>query len=232
MITLNEYILKLKSFKDELDNCQTKDSLKEIEERLRRKLKEIFIDDDPFMRRCKSIWATSPKTFAEISSTFGNGYSYVSDHEEREFHKKQLDKNKEIFKVLLSNIIDTINKDGLPYNYKTATIININDSPGTNIATGIIGTTSQTSNIASSNFDKYYPQAVDEINHSGDLTKEQQEELLDMLALFKESVEKKETPKKTILKTLGNYSLLASSIGANMVTLWGFIEPYLNQLSK
>lgn len=232
MITATEYLIKLNSFQDELEGCTNKESFKEIEERIQRKLKEVFLDDDPFVIRCKSSWGSSPKALASLSSAIGDGYCYVSDHEEKSFHYKELTRNLEKFKSLLSKIIETIHKDGLPYNAKTSMIINVKDSPGTNVAAGNAGNTNQNSNFAISDFNKYYPQAVTEILHSTQLTPEQQEELLDMLELFKESIDKNDTPKRTILKRLGDYSLYATSIGANMVTLWGFIEPYINQLPK
>lgn len=232
MMTETEYLMKLNNFQDELEGCQSKESFKKIEERLHRKLKEVFLDNDPFVNRCKSSWGASPKALANLSSAIGNGYNYVSDYEEKSFHDKELSRNLEKFKSLLSEIIETINKDGLPFNAKTSMIINVKNSPGANVAANNMGNTGQNSNITISGFNKYYPQAIEEINQSDELTKDQREELLDMLELFKESIDKEETPKKTILKTLANYSLYATSIGANMVTLWGFIEPYINQLPK
>lgn len=232
MMTETEYLMKLNNFQDELEGCQSKESFKKNEERLHRKLKEVFLDNDPFVHRCKSSWGASPKALANLSSAIGNGYNYVSDYEEKSFHYKELSRNLEKFKSLLSEIIETINKDGLPFNSKTSMIINVKNSPGANVAAANVGHTNQDSNITISGFNKYYPQAIEEINQSDELTKDQREELLDMLELFKESVDKEETPKKTILKTLANYSLYATSIGANMVTLWGFIEPYINQLPK
>lgn len=51
-----DYIEKLTQFKIEIESCDSKDSFKMIEERLKRKLLEIYQSDDPYIKRCKSNW--------------------------------------------------------------------------------------------------------------------------------------------------------------------------------
>lgn len=64
----DDIIKKLIDFRREFEECQSIDEFKKIEERLKRKLKEIYLDDDPFVRRCKSSWGISPSMLRSLEN--------------------------------------------------------------------------------------------------------------------------------------------------------------------
>lgn len=62
-------IQKLKDFRVEIEDCQSMKELEKIEERLKRKLKEIYLDNDPFITRCYlKRGGMSPSKLREISN--------------------------------------------------------------------------------------------------------------------------------------------------------------------
>lgn len=61
-------VLKLKDFKLEIENCQSIDEFKRIEERLKRILKEVYPVEDPFIKRCHSSWGISPSTLRSLEN--------------------------------------------------------------------------------------------------------------------------------------------------------------------
>lgn len=63
-----DYIEKLTQFKIEIESCDSKDNFLRIEERLKRKLLEIYLMDDPFIKKCKSSWKLTQSQLASLSS--------------------------------------------------------------------------------------------------------------------------------------------------------------------
>lgn len=223
-----EVIQKLNQFIIEIDDCQRNNCFEEIKSRIKSYLIGIYGENHHFCKNGVLDKSLERVDFAGLYSHSRNGKWIDTSISEN----RPLTKNKQPLMAHIRKVVEIISKDGLPPNMRPATIISVNNSPGANIAADINGHNTQSSSVTMSDFDKHYAPAIKEIDDTSYLTAEQKEELLDMLELFKESIDKEETPKKTILKTLANYSLYATSIGANMVTLWGFIEPYINQLPK
>jgi len=63
-----DYIEKLTQFKIEIESCDSKDNFLRIEEWLKRKLLEIYLSDDPFIKKCKSSWKLTQSQLASLSS--------------------------------------------------------------------------------------------------------------------------------------------------------------------
>ncbi len=117
---------------------------------------------------------------------------------------------------LIDEIIDTIEKDGLPINNK-GTITTISNSP--NVAFNNIGITTQTITIIS-DFNKYYNEAINEIKGTDKLNNEEKEELTDLLSDIKLDIDKQEQPKKSLLRSLAKYSEKIITIGGSLATLY------------
>lgn len=64
----DEFIRKLESFKQEFLACKSFDEFDGILERLRRKLLEIYDDNDPFVRRCSVSWGMLPSMLGKLGA--------------------------------------------------------------------------------------------------------------------------------------------------------------------
>lgn len=232
MISEKQYCEKLSNLKNELSECSSKNEVDAIHERILRQLLGIYPEGDPIIKRCKCTWRSSPKALANASNAFGGSYHYVSEHEEEIFWKNEIRKHINCLIATIDHVISIIKLDGFPINNKTAMMIDIKESQNVIISAGNSGNTTQSNIVNINDFNKYYALAKEEIEQSGSLSKEQCEELLDLLSYYKECKENGVDIKRSFAKKLKEYSLLATSIGANMVTLWSFIEPYITPLVK
>lgn len=64
----DDILKKLKNFRQEIEDCQSVEEFKVIEERLKRYIGYIYLDDDPFVKRCKSRWSISPSTLQSLEN--------------------------------------------------------------------------------------------------------------------------------------------------------------------
>lgn len=149
------------------------------------------------------------------------------DREDTVFYKKELDKNRVVFCALIDDIIEVIEKDGLPYNSKSS-IINISHSTGIAVSSNNTGNTAQNVSTNVSDFMKYYPNAVVEIEKSSAYSDDEKSEIKDMLAEILECMEQNRQPGKSLGRLITKYSLQAANIGANFATIFGFINSYMS----
>lgn len=149
------------------------------------------------------------------------------DREDTVFYKKELDKNRVVFCALIDDIIEVIEKDGLPYNSKSS-MINISHSTGIAVSSNNTGNTAQNVSTNVSDFMKYYPNAVVEIEKSSAYSDDEKSEIKDMLAEILECMEQNRQPGKSLGRLITKYSLQATSIGANFATIFGFIDSYMS----
>lgn len=149
------------------------------------------------------------------------------DREDTVFYKKELDKNRVVFCALIDDIIEVIEKDGLPYNSKSS-MINISHSTGIAVSSNNTGNTAQNVSTNVSDFMKYYPNAVVEIEKSSAYSDDEKSEIKDMLAEILECMEQNRQPGKSLGRLITKYSLQAANIGANFATIFGFINSYMS----
>lgn len=149
------------------------------------------------------------------------------DREDTVFYKKELDKNRVVFCALIDDIIEVIEKDGLPYNSKSS-MINISHITGIAVSSNNTGNTAQNVSTNVSDFMKYYPNAVVEIEKSSAYSDDEKSEIKDMLAEILECMEQNRQPGKSLGRLITKYSLQAANIGANFATIFGFINSYMS----
>lgn len=142
------------------------------------------------------------------------------NREDIEFYKEELKRNKDSFVKLIDDIIDVIEKDGLPYNSKTS-MININHSSGVNVSTHNSGNTTQSVSVNINEIKECYDRAIEEVEKSDC---DDKDEVKDMLSDILECLQHQQQPGKSLSRLIAKYSTEALSIGANFAAIFGFLK--------
>lgn len=144
------------------------------------------------------------------------------NREDVEFYGKELQRNKDSFIKLIDDIVEVIEKDGLPYNSKTS-MININNSTGVAVSAHNTGSTTQSVLLNITEVEEYYNRAISEVDNSvysdGDKS-----EIKDMLSDILECLQRQQQPGKSLTRLIAKYSNQALSIGANFAAILGYIN--------
>jgi len=128
---------------------------------------------------------------------------------------------------LIDEVVEAIEKDGLPKNSKAQMNTSI-ISNNSNIAVGNTGNTIQNLSIDISGFNSYYDSAIKEIDETDKLLKDEKEELKELLSDIKIDLDNKTEPKKSLLRSIGKYSEKIISIGGSLTGIYQVIQPLIN----
>lgn len=128
---------------------------------------------------------------------------------------------------LIDEVVEAIEKDGLPKNSKAQMNTSI-ISNNSNIAVGNTGNTIQNLSIDISGFNSYYDSAIKEIDETDKLQEDEKEELKELLSDIKIDLDNKTEPKKSLLRSIGKYSEKIISIGGSLAGIYQVIQPLIN----